>query len=234
MRIRPLGADLQLHRPETEFLGLDRPLDQDSRVGLEIVALGQQRRVGRDRIVDRATQQLPARLALRLAAQIPQGHVEGAHGTDAEAAPPGHGGARIHLVPQALDVGRILSHQHFGQAEAHDVGTGRFDHRARDPRIGIGLANADQAFVRMYLHHQIVLRRGAGIGTIIRHQQDEAFDLGDLHTAIPSCFVGGQSARAFSCSRVRWHRNPRPPPPSRQGGRSVSQMLPTCHGHRPA
>ena len=61
-----------------------------------------------------------------------------------------------------------------------------------DPGIGVGLADADQALVGVDLHDQIVLRGRAGIGAIVRHQQDEAFDLGDLHTAFLPVTSGGQ------------------------------------------
>ena len=90
----------------------------------------------------------------------------------------------------------------------------RFDHRPRDPGIGVGLADADEPFIGMDLDDEIVLRRTAGVGAIIRHQQHEALDLGDLHARLFPPLAGGaaggsserQSARRFSSSSVRWQR----------------------------
>src|SRR5262245_34594615 len=87
----------------------------------------------------------------------------------------------------------------------------------------------------MDLHRKIILCRRTSVGAVVRHQQDETLNFDDLHGSALSLslLAGGQSARAFSCSIVRWHRNITPPF-SRQGGRSASQTAPICHGQRPA
>src|SRR5687768_18458563 len=79
--------------------GLDRPLDKHARIGVEIISLREQGGIGGDGLVSRAAEQLPAGLALDLAREIPQRHVERAHGADAEPPPPGHRRAGIHLLP---------------------------------------------------------------------------------------------------------------------------------------
>ena len=76
----------------------------------------------------------------------------------------------------ALDVARVGADQHLFQAETHDVRAGRLDHGARDPGIGVGLADADQAVVGVDLHDEIVLRGRAGVGAVVRREQHEAFD----------------------------------------------------------
>ena len=128
-----------------------------------------------------AAQDLPDRLALGLGAQVPERHVEGADGADAEAAASGHGRTGIEPLPDALDIARIGTHQHFLQAQSHAVGARRLDGRLGSPGIGIGLADADQTLVGMDFDDQVVLGRAASLGVKIGHQQNQAFDIGDLH-----------------------------------------------------
>ena len=76
---------------------------------------------------------------------------------------------------------RILANQHLAQAAAHGMGARRFDAGTRNPGIGIGFANAAQAFVGMNFHNQIVLRRTGGpdiVGGIKKHM---TINLGDFH-----------------------------------------------------
>ncbi len=75
---------------ETQAFGLDGTFGQDPRIDVERVTFGKQRGIGRDGLVYRSTQELPARIILNLATQVPQRHVQGTHGADTEPAAPRH------------------------------------------------------------------------------------------------------------------------------------------------
>ena len=57
------------------------------------------------------------------------------------------------------------------------------DALARDPRIGVRLADADEARVGMNLDNEVVLRRGTCARIVVRDQQDVKVDAGDLQFA---------------------------------------------------
>ena len=65
--------------------------------------------VERDLIAHRSAQQLVDRLAEDLAADVPQGDVDGAHAFDGGAAAAHVGEAAEDLVPEMLDTRRILA-----------------------------------------------------------------------------------------------------------------------------
>src|SRR6185437_16984193 len=99
--------------------------------------------------------------------------------------------------------------------------------------IGVRLTDADQPFIGMDAHHQIILRGTARFRAIIRHQENEALDIGDLHGAALSSSARGvetdggserQTARASSSANVRWQRMRLPFPASSQGGATRSQI----------
>ena len=127
---------------------------------------------------------MPAGLAFDLAHQIPERHVKRANGANAKAAAARHGRAAVHLLPQAFDIARVLTDQHFGQAEPHDVRTRCLDHGAGDPRVGVCFAYSDVPRVSVDFHDQIVLRRRTGVCAEVRNEEHEAFNLGDFHGVI--------------------------------------------------
>ena len=92
---------------------------------LALVGVG----VERDLVAHRAAQQLVDRLAERLAADVPQRDVDGAHAFHGGAAAAHVGEAAEQLVPEPLDVRRILAGddradllQHRAQRAVRDLG----------------------------------------------------------------------------------------------------------------
>ena len=69
-------------------------------------------------------EQVGDRLALDLAADVPQGDVDGAHGMDHHAAAAVIAGPVIHPVPQGLDPHGVLAHHDFLQSHGVGVGAG--------------------------------------------------------------------------------------------------------------
>ena len=119
------------------------------------------------------------RLAQRLAAEIPQRHVDGAHGMDHHAAPPVHGRAEIELLPQRPDLEGIGPHQHVADGEPHGVGPGRLDAGLGHPGIGVAFADSRHPLIGMDGDDQAVLGRGGEGRVVVRRQQDMAIDAGD-------------------------------------------------------
>ena len=119
--------------------------------------------------------------AQRLALDVPEGHVDRPHGTDQGPAPAGHLRAGVEPLPDRLGLHRIGAQEHLLQAQAHAVRAAGADTLPRDPRIRVRLADPDDSFVGMHLDDQVVLRRGARPGIVIRDQQDVQVDPGDLH-----------------------------------------------------
>ncbi len=137
------------------------------------------------------------RLAHRLAAQIPQRHVDRAHGMDDHAAPAVHGGAEIDALPQIADLEGIGADQHVLDGQSHGVGAGRLDAGLGHPGIGIAFADAGDAAVGVDDDDQAVLGRGGEARIVVGRQQDMAFDVGDLQAAA----ARSSSVRRDGCKR---------------------------------
>ena len=149
----------------------------------EAVAVGLERGVGLDGVAWGTAEQLPRGFAGSFAADIPQGHVDGADGVDDGAASAVHATADVELLPEALGVERVFADEHFPEAKAHGVGAGRLDAGAGDPRVDVALADAGDAFVGMDKDDDVVLRGGGGVCADVRNEQHMALDVGDLHLA---------------------------------------------------
>ena len=85
----------------------------------------------------------------------------------------------------ALDVERVLTDQHVPQAGGDVVRVRRVEDRFHDLRRGIDLADADDAFVGVDAHDEVVLA-AVGDGAVDHGlPQDDGFDFGDLHAGAP-------------------------------------------------
>ena len=93
----------------------------------------------------------------------------------------GHLRAAVELLPQGLGIERIGAEQHFLQPQPHAVRAAGADALARDPGIGVGLADADEAFVGMNLDDQVVLGRRASRRIVVGDQQNVTVDFRDFH-----------------------------------------------------
>ena len=80
-----------------------------------------------------------------LALQVPQGHVDGGHGGDADRSAAEVHRAAIHLLPQPLGFQRIFADEDFAQAAGNVVAERRVDDRLDHLGRSVGLANAFQA-----------------------------------------------------------------------------------------
>jgi hypothetical protein len=81
----------------------------------------------------------------------------------------------------------IFAEEHFFEAKAQHVRTARMDHCLRDPRIGIDLADAGDAFVSVNEHDNVVLGRRARVTVEAGIEEYVRFDANDLQvpTMIP-------------------------------------------------
>jgi len=157
-------GDLELGGAKTNFLGVQQPFDEGVAVLFETGAVGLEGGVGLDRVARGAAEQLPDGFVGGFAADIPQGHVDGANGVDDSAASAVHAAADVELLPKALGVERVFADEHFLEAKAHGVGTGCLDAGAGNPRVYVALANAGDAFIGMDKDDDVVLCRGGGVG----------------------------------------------------------------------
>jgi hypothetical protein len=65
------------------------------------------------------------------------------------------------------------------------VHPGRFDARARDPRVQVGLSDADDAVARLDLDDDRVLSRARRVVLEPGVEQDMAGDAGDFYACLP-------------------------------------------------
>ena len=127
-----------------------------------------------------AAEQRMHRLADRLAAQVPERHVDRAHGVDDHAAAAVHRGAEIHPPPELADLEGVGADQHVLDRQAHGVGARRLDAGLGHPGIGVAFADAGDAAVGVDDDDEAVLRGGGEARVVVGRQQDVAFDVGDL------------------------------------------------------
>ena len=152
--------------------------------GLDAVRPEEGGGVGADLGVGRAAQEVAERAAERLALDVPEGDVDAADGVDHRAAAAIVDRGLVHLVPEALDVERVLADQDLAQADHDRVGAGRLDDRLDDGRGGVGLADAGDALVGVDEDD------GGVLGPVRLHRdardlQVGDLDIGDLHAVNP-------------------------------------------------
>ena len=230
--VRTTEGHLQLGGVKAQLFCPQYPFHQRCFVFVVAFAIGLQRSVRLNGGARVFAHQLIARHAGGFATDIPQGHVDRAHGVDDRAAPAVHTTADIKLFPEALRVERVFADEHFLEAEAHRVRAGRLNTGAGHPRVHIAFADAGDAFIGVHEHNNVILRRGSDILPQIRHEQYAAFDVGDLHrcgfsyhnTALKSRSSQVSKSRSPSPSRstssMRSYFSPFGPPISRGSQRS--------------
>ena len=182
--IRAREGGFALRRAKAELLGAHAPADHRLDIRVERRDLRLERRVGRQRVGARIRPELPARLAGRLSADVPQRDVERADRVDAAAPPAGHRGADVEVFPDRLRVERVAADQLLLEPAVHGVRRRRLDERARHPGVQIGFADPDEALVGDHLDDDRVLRRARRVGVIPRIEQDVRSDVDDLHACI--------------------------------------------------
>ena len=96
---------------------------------------------------------LPERLAL----DVPECDVEAADRVDRDPAPPEVDEAAVHLLPEPLDVERVLADQDVAQAHGDRVGARRLDERLDELGRRVDLADARDALVGVDPDDQVVL-----------------------------------------------------------------------------
>ena len=158
--------------------------------------------------------ELPARLAGRLSADVPERDVERADRVDAAAPPAGHRGADVEVFPDRLRVERVAADQLLLEPAVHGVRRRRLDERARHPGVQIGFADPDEALVGDHLDDDRVLRRARRAGVVARIEQHVRSDVDDLHVT-PCCRRRRSRYSRLPGSpprpRTRRHRRRRPP-----------------------
>ena len=100
---------------------------------------------------------------------------------DRDAAPAEVDEAAVHLVPEPLDVERVLADQRVAQARRDRVRARRLDERPHELGRRVDLADPRDALVGVDADDEVVL---AAVGDAVVHDrlaQDDGLDVGDLH-----------------------------------------------------
>ena len=108
-----IGHDLDRLQPELQA-AIDRPADLIGRFSQRI-----DRAIREHPVAPPRPEQIGRRLAGNLAANVPQGDVDGAQGVDDHAAAAVIAGEVVHPVPESLDVGSILADQSAPSIPSH-------------------------------------------------------------------------------------------------------------------
>ena len=117
----------------------------------------QHRGVGAHPVAVRRAEQLVDRLAERLALDVPERDVEAADRVDRDPAPAEVDEAAVHLLPEPLDVERVLADQDVAQAHGNRVGARRLDERLDELGRRVDLADARDALVGVDPDDEVVL-----------------------------------------------------------------------------
>ena len=104
-------------------------------------------RIDRDLVEPATTEELTRGSPGDLAGNVPEGDVDRADHVERGSAPPVVVARVEHQLPQAIDLQRILAHQHLSQTARDRVGRRHLDDRSREQRSRIGLADAHDALV---------------------------------------------------------------------------------------
>ena len=228
-------------RPPAELDG-GEPLLAERRDGLGHL-LGrvrhQPRRVGADALVADGAEQLADRLARRLALEVPERDVEAADRVDRDAAPADVVDAAVHLVPEPLDVVRVLAEQELAQAVRDRVRARGVDERGDGLGRRVDLADAGEPLVGVDQDDEVVL---AAVGDALVDSglpQDDGLDIGDLQAVAPWTMPGGPKVRLSIITRLstilasgrlaEWDRCPRTTSarPSPRGSTRDTRTRPT-------
>ena len=142
-------------------------------------------RVGADPVVLDGAEQLADRLAERLPLDVPERDVDAADRVDRDPAAADEDHAAIHLVPEPLDVERVLADQQLAQALRDRVRAGRVHERRDGLGRRVDLADAGDPLVGVDQDDEIVL---AAVRDPLVHgglPQDDGLDIGDLQACLP-------------------------------------------------
>ena len=92
--------------------------------------------------------------------------------------------AAVHLVPQPLDVERVLADERVAQARRDGVGARRLDERLHELGRRVDLPDPRDPLVGRDADDEVVL---APVGDSVVHDrlaQDDGLDVGDLHGGV--------------------------------------------------
>ena len=162
----------------------------------------QPRRVRSNPLVLDGAEQLAHRLAERLPLDVPERDVDAADRVDRDPAAADEDHAAVHLVPEPLDVERVLADQQLAQA-VRDRMRGRGVHERRD-RVGrrVDLADAGDPLVGVDQDDEIVL---AAVRNPLVHgglPQDDGLDIGDLQAGLLGTMPGRPAARLLIIAKL--------------------------------
>jgi hypothetical protein len=220
VRIGPLHADLDLCGGKAE---LASPFDLPHKTPALLeqrLAIRNQARVRGNEFLPRTSQEFPDGLSLCLTIDVPDGHIQRADGADACPAPPRHGSVSIKEIPNRTGLGGVLADQQLRHSTVHDVRTRRFDQSLNGPGSGIHFPYSGNAFLRMDLDDDGVLRRVTGIRIQVGGIKHGTINRCDLYGSVPSFARVARLRRATAARRVAGGVDV--PLASRGSGRAVS------------
>ncbi len=186
MCVRSGDERLELRRPKAEPVRPHGLVDERlAEVVPRVAPVGQERSVGRERVVGGFAEELPGRLPRRLAADVPERHVDRPERVDQGAAASGHGGGDVEAFPDRGRVERIHADEGLTETQIHRVRTGRLNAGTCDPGVQVGLADAGDPLVGVDLDDDVVLVRAGRRPVIAGIEQDMACDVRDFHGSLP-------------------------------------------------
>src|SRR5918994_5634026 len=132
------------------------------------------------------TQQAMDRLPEGFALDVPERDVDTTDGMDGRSLPPVVNRAAVELVPETVDLQRILPDQEMTQPAGDGVRRRSIDDRFHHRWQRIDLAEPGDPGVRLDADQQCVLAP-VGLGDVhLRLAQDDGLDIRDLHPVTPS------------------------------------------------
>ena len=136
------------------------------------------------------------RFSCRFSQNVPERHVDAAHGVEHGPVPPVIESFPVHRLPNLLEVEWVLTEQELPQPVASAVRHLCINHCFPYLWRGIDLTVADDAFVGFNANQQIVL---CAVGNRAPHRktQNNGLDIGDFHWPhfLPSYLLGQATCR---------------------------------------
>ena len=181
MVVRAAQGNFHFAGLKTKFFSPHGPGNEGVAILPEPVSTRLQGCVGNDVRLGLIAQQLPAWFSRGFTFDVPERHVECAHGANDCTSPPVHGTSHVELFPDSLWLAGIFAKEHFLKPKPHCVRTTGFDACFGNPGIDVGFADSGDSFIGVDEDDDIVLGRGRLILSQVGYEQGMTLDVGDFH-----------------------------------------------------
>ena len=181
-----IGLGIAAHGVPAEFHRLKPAVAEAARKLEGLLGRRAEKRAGvtAELLVEAPAEEFPDGQSERLALDVPERHVDAAHGVDADAPSSGVDVGAVHLVPKVFGLEGVFAQDDFPQARGRGVRKGAFDYALHGQRRGVHFADAGDARVGRDLHNERVLAAVALFLHLFLAEVNR-FDAGDLHGSLP-------------------------------------------------